>query len=92
MLTNDSDPDGTTPTVSAIETGSSVGGGTAGTVGTVLPGAYGSLTLDADGTYTYVVDANNADVLALGAGDAPTDRDPADIHRHRETLNTYTIH
>ena len=71
VLNNDSDPDGTTPTVSAIETGSSVGGGTAGTVGTVLPGTYGSLTLDADGTYTYVVDANNADVLALGAGDAP---------------------
>ena len=56
VLTNDSDPDGTTPTVSAIETGSSVGGGTAGTVGTALPGTYGSLTLDADGTYTYVVD------------------------------------
>ena len=71
VLTNDSDPDGTTPTVSAIETGSSVGGGTSGTIGSALPGTYGSLTLNEDGTYTYSVDADNADVLALGDSDDP---------------------
>ena len=71
VLANDSDPDGTTPTVSTIETGSSVGNGTSGSVGNALSGTYGSLTLNADGTYTYVVDADNSDVLALGAGDDP---------------------
>ena len=71
VLDNDSDPDGTTPTVSAIETGSTVGGGTAGTVGTALTGTYGALTLNENGTYTYTVDADNADVLALGADDTP---------------------
>ena len=71
VLNNDSDPDGTTPTVSAIETGSTPGGGTAGTVGSALAGTYGTLTLTEAGGYTYVVDADNADVLALGAGDDP---------------------
>ena len=71
VLNNDSDPDGTTPTVSAIETGSTAGGGTPGTVGTALAGTYGALTLNEAGGYTYVVDADNADVLALGAGDDP---------------------
>ena len=71
ILSNDSDPDGTTPSLSAIETGSSVGGGTAGSIGNALPGTYGSLTLNADGTYTYVTDTNHVDVLALGVGDAP---------------------
>ena len=66
VLDNDSDPDGTTPTVSAIETGSTVG-----TVGTALTGTYGALTLNENGTYTYTVDADNADVLALGADDTP---------------------
>ncbi|MCH1603090.1 MAG: VCBS domain-containing protein, partial [Luminiphilus sp.] len=71
VLDNDSDPDGTTPSISAIETGSTVGGGTAGSVGSALPGTYGSLTLNQNGNYTYTVDADNADVLALGANDNP---------------------
>ena len=71
VLDNDSDPDGTTPTVSAIETGSTPGSGTAGTVGSPLTGTYGVLTLQESGGYTYVVDADNANVLALGAGDDP---------------------
>ena len=69
VLANDSDPDGTTPTVSAIETGSTpVAARRARSE--ALTGTYGSLTLHADGTYAYVVDADNADVLALGANDA----------------------
>ena len=40
-------------------------GATAGTVGSELSGAYGKLTLNADGGYTYVVDDTNATVQAL---------------------------
>ncbi|MCP9928210.1 VCBS domain-containing protein [Cyanobium sp. CH-040] len=61
----DSDPDGDPLTVSAIRTGTEVGTGTAGTIGSPLEGMYGSLTLNADGTYTYVVDNANETVNAL---------------------------
>ncbi|MDP3170410.1 MAG: VCBS domain-containing protein, partial [Polaromonas sp.] len=57
VLTNDTDVDaGDTKTVSAI---------TGGTVGSALVGTYGTLTLNANGTYTYVVDNANATVNAL---------------------------
>nr|WP_096668985.1 VCBS domain-containing protein [Polaromonas sp. AET17H-212] len=57
VLTNDTDVDsGDTKTVSAI---------TGGTVGSALVGTYGSITLNADGTYTYVVNNANAAVNAL---------------------------
>ena len=48
-----------------MRTGTEAGTGTAGTLGTALRGAYGSLTLNADGSYTYVVDNTNAAVQAL---------------------------
>ncbi len=57
VLTNDTDVDtGDTKTVSAI---------TGGTVGTGLVGAYGTLTLNANGTYSYAVNNANAAVNAL---------------------------
>ena len=57
VLSNDTDVDaGDTKAVSAI---------TGGTVGSALSGTYGSLTLNADGSYTYVVDNTNATVQAL---------------------------
>ncbi|WP_189618519.1 VCBS domain-containing protein, partial [Oceanisphaera arctica] len=40
-------------------------GDTSGTVGAALAGQYGSLTLNDDGSYTYVIDENNAAVQAL---------------------------
>ncbi|WP_341915092.1 tandem-95 repeat protein [Polaromonas sp. YR568] len=65
VLTNDTDVDtGDTKTVSAI---------TGGTVGSALVGTYGSVTLNADGTYTYVVNNANATVNALGVGGTLTD-------------------
>ncbi|WP_218023819.1 VCBS domain-containing protein, partial [Halomonas halmophila] len=42
-------------------------------VGSELVGDYGTLTLDDDGTYTYVVDNDNADVNALKDGDSLTE-------------------
>ena len=73
VLANDSDVDtdanGESKTVSAIRTGSEGDSGTSGTVGTALTGDYGSLTLNADGSYTYVIDNSNAAVQALRQSD-----------------------
>ncbi|MDD0842053.1 Ig-like domain-containing protein, partial [Pseudomonas sp. Gutcm_11s] len=63
-LGRDTDVDGDTLSISAIRTGTEGGTGTAGTVGSALTGTYGTLTLNANGSYTYV--ANNADRLAQG--------------------------
>jgi len=61
VLANDTDVDaGDTRSVSAISFGS-----TGGTVGSGLAGAYGTLTLNADGSYSYVVNNASAAVQAL---------------------------
>ena len=60
VLDNDTDVDvGDTKTVSAV---SGVG---AGTVGGATAGAYGTLTLNSDGSYTYVLNNSLASVQAL---------------------------
>ena len=67
----DTDVDGDTLTVSAVRTGATEDAGTAGTVGVALTGTYGQLTLNANGSYTYV--ANQAAAEALDVGDTVTD-------------------
>jgi VCBS repeat-containing protein len=66
VLANDTDVDaGDSKTVTAVSFG-----GAAGAVGTARSGAYGALTLNANGGYTYTVDDTNAAVQALRtAGD-----------------------
>jgi VCBS repeat-containing protein len=61
VLANDSDIDGGTLGVTAVA---------GGTLGAPLAGSngYGSLTLNADGTYSFAVDTANPTVAALGAG------------------------
>jgi VCBS repeat-containing protein len=61
VLTNDTDPDaGDTKTVTAISFGT-----TAGTLGTALAGAHGSLVLSASGAFTYTVNETDTAVQAL---------------------------
>ena len=57
--------------VSAVRVGSSEGSGTPGTVGQALTGTYGQLTLNTNGSYSYVANQDAAD--ALDAGDTATD-------------------
>lgn len=82
VITNDRDVDNrdgnnlVAPPLGAVvsfRTGAREGSGTAGTVGSALTGLYGSLTLRADGTYTYVVDNANPVVEALNPGDTITE-------------------
>ena len=70
VLPNDSDIDGgDTKTVVAVRSGPEAGSGSAGTVGVALAGKYGTLVLNADGTWTYTIDTANRDVQnAAGAG------------------------
>ncbi len=68
VLTNDADVDaGDSKAVSEVN-------GSSHSVGQALAGKYGSLTLDADGSYRYTVDNSNPVVDALNAGDTLTDR------------------
>jgi len=61
VLTNDTDPDtGDTKTVSAIS---------GGTVGASLSGSYGTLTLNSNGSYSYMITEENSVVQALRGSD-----------------------
>lgn len=74
-LTRDTDPDGNPLSVVAIRTGPLAGTGQVGTVGQALAGAYGSLTINANGTYSYTLANGNAAVEALRRpGDQLLDR------------------
>src|SRR6185312_6930889 len=66
VLTNDTDVDtGDTKTVSAV---------TGGSVGSPVTGTYGSVTIAANGSYTYTLDNNDADTNALAQGASVTDQ------------------
>jgi VCBS repeat-containing protein len=74
VRSNDTDPDSAVLTVTAVRTGDTEGGGTEGTVGQALAGRYGTLTLNADGGYSYAVDDANSTVQALAPGQILADR------------------
>jgi VCBS repeat-containing protein len=70
VLTNDTDVDtGDTKTVTDFSNSSAVHQ----TPGSALAGLYGTLTLNADGSYTYVVNNANPTVQALNAGQTLTE-------------------
>ncbi|WP_439477876.1 tandem-95 repeat protein [Brevundimonas sp.] len=73
VLSNDLDIDDAVLVVSAERRGPEGGSGTSGTVGSPLAGAYGTLLLNADGSYSYAVNETNAAVQALNTGGTLTD-------------------
>ena len=67
VLTNDTDVDtGDTKTVSEVN-------GSAANVGTAVTGTYGSLTLNADGSWSYALDNADPQTQALAQGAPATD-------------------
>ncbi len=64
----DSDPDGNDLTVSTVA-GTSV----PGTGSAVIAGLYGTLTIAADGSYSYLLDTGNLFVVGMATGDTLTD-------------------
>ncbi len=64
VLTNDTDVDASdTKTVNGVAAG--VQASATGSVGSAVAGAFGSISIASDGSYTYTVDNNNASVQAL---------------------------
>ncbi|MCI1003071.1 tandem-95 repeat protein [Ochrobactrum sp. C6C9] len=71
VLVNDTDvDDGETATLTVSNVSF---GGSTGAVGSALTGAYGSLLLNADGTYTYTLDNDDPDTQALAQGATVTE-------------------
>jgi VCBS repeat-containing protein len=65
VLANDTDPDGGEQRqVVGVRAGTEAAGGTDAAPGTAITGQYGTLHLNADGSYTYEIDRNNPAVLA----------------------------
>ncbi|MBC7405482.1 MAG: type I secretion C-terminal target domain-containing protein [Cytophaga sp.] len=60
-------------TVTAVRTGTELGAGTAGSVGVALAGTYGTVTLNGDGSYTYVLNNGSPVVQNLIAGEVVQD-------------------
>ncbi|AEC20414.1 hypothetical protein PT7_1874 [Pusillimonas sp. T7-7] len=79
VLANDTDVDssdyGETKTVTGARSGAESDGAVPDATGSpiVVTGAYGTLTLNANGSYVYRVDDSNPDVQALAAGAVLTD-------------------
>ncbi|MDX5358415.1 MAG: VCBS domain-containing protein, partial [Rhodobacterales bacterium] len=74
LVANDTDSNFVSWTITSVKTGMFEGQGTAATLaGTTftIAGRFGTLTVEQDGTYTYVVNNNNAAVQALNTGSAP---------------------
>ena len=69
--------------VSAIRTGAELDSGTAGTLGTGLAGAWGTLTINADGSYSYTPNASvpdgSVDTFTYTVIDADGDTDTAEL-------------
>ena len=73
VLANDLDVDaGDTRTVQGVASGE-VDGPLTGDVATTVAGLYGSVTVDADGTWTYTLDNSNAATQALTEGEHVSD-------------------
>lgn len=77
VLTNDTDANGDTLAVSKIGTSSAtqttVASGTNSLTGTIVTGTYGTLTIGADGSYSYAVNNSNHTVDALQVGSTLND-------------------
>ncbi len=69
----DTDADGDTLRVVGVRTGVEAAGGAAGPVGAALEGAFGTLTLQADGSYTYALNNDSSAVQNLQAGEVARD-------------------
>ncbi len=73
VLTNDTDKDsGDTKTVTGVEAGNGAGPVSTG-VGSTITGTYGTLTLNADGSWSYTLNNGDADTNALAAEQVATD-------------------
>ncbi len=91
VLTNDTDADGNSLTVSRVE-------GVAGNVGSSVNGTYGTIRINSTGTYLYTLNNSNSAVNALNTGQTlsesfdytVSDGTAADVGRLTVTINGIT--
>ena len=72
----DTDAEGDPITVVGVDNGDgnqAVAGGTTSANGTAIVGDWGTLTIGADGSYTYELDETNQDLIAMGVGEEELD-------------------
>ncbi|MBA5778246.1 FG-GAP repeat protein [Stappia sp. F7233] len=86
VLTNDTDADGNPLSVSTVSAG---GAPVAVGVATVIAGAYGTLTINADGSYSYVAD--QAAAQGLGVGEAADDVFTYEVSDGNRGIDTATL-
>ncbi|OKH86658.1 VCBS domain-containing protein, partial [Thalassospira sp. TSL5-1] len=93
VKTNDSDPEHTAdPTHEADFTVTEVNSAT-GNVGKTITGTYGTITINADGTYSYKLDPTNTAVIQQLPGDAPlTESFTYQITDNDGQTDTATLH
>ena len=68
---NDTDGDGDSISITNFASGSTEGSGTTFSAGSEITGTYGTLTLNADGSYTYVLSSTLTDDESKNAGSDP---------------------
>ena len=78
VVSNDTDADlglGDSKAVNGIRTGTEIAGGALTTVAgaTQVTGTFGTLTINTDGSYNYLLDNNDAETQALAGGAIATD-------------------
>ncbi len=73
VLTNDSGTDNTVTAIGTTSASEAVIAGTTSTNGKEVAGLYGTLTMGANGSYSYAVDNSKDAVQALGSSDSLTD-------------------
>ncbi|NBT62361.1 MAG: hypothetical protein EBT02_11370, partial [Planctomycetia bacterium] len=69
LISNDTDNENDLLTVTVIRLGQVEGSGVSGILGSPLTATYGSLTVNSNGSYIYVIDETNPVVDALNTGD-----------------------
>jgi VCBS repeat-containing protein len=69
LISNDTDNENDLLTVTVIRLGQVEGSGVSGVLGSPLNATYGSLTVNSNGSYIYVIDETNPVVDALNTGD-----------------------
>jgi VCBS repeat-containing protein len=95
VLTNDTDPDsvanGETQTVQGIEAGSHLNDVVTTGVASAITGAHGTLTLNANGSFSYAVNNSDSTVQALNVGQSTTDTFTYTMHDAAGATSTSTL-
>jgi VCBS repeat-containing protein len=84
VLSNDTDADGNSLFLTAVN-------GSFARIGQQITGTYGKITINADGSYSYVLNRNDPDTIALGVGMSGVDSFTYEISDGRGGFSSSTL-